>query len=498
MPQQLSEQEIVQRLVRLRNLERLYAELQGKCRFLETENKSLALEVVELKGLMAAEAKRIEQLQHTVEEFRQIIFGRKKKPPAPPSDPDVFGGNSEQQSRSASSYRRALPSDEDITEIRPLPLSACRKCGTSLTATKTIVRYVEDLRPLSEWKKALKRVTKLLIATGYCHVCHRRVSASPVASQTVSVGENLKGFVAFANVVLRLSYGQTNDLLQTLAGFKVSDGELDNILWEQAAKLAPEYEQIKLRLNSEPANHYDETSWPTQHGQQGNYAWVKASSQTEEAIFVLGQSRGKGNLHHLTGPPEQVGISDDYGAYRKAFKIHALCWAHPHRKFKDLTAADYLTDSQRTRARVTYQSFAALYQKVRTVCATPFVREERLTILPKLEADFENIATLQADDPQKLLTLKDSLRKNQAAYFVCVTTPGVSPDNNKAERTLRHLVLKRKNSYGSKTQRGADASSILYSVLLSLWRTSKDNFFAEYQRFLQQTTSLQTTASQLA
>jgi hypothetical protein len=503
MSKSLSEQEIARRLTELRNYQQLYPKLQEKCRLLEEQNHLLKAQAEQQDKLIAGQAKQIELLQNTVEELKRIIFGRKSKPPGnPPADLESLSSNSSsaKQPRPASSYRRPTPPETEITHTQTFVFkdNACPSCGGYLTAVKKVVRYVEDLLPLSEWKKALKRVSRMLITTGYCKACHKRVAATAISPQLVSLGENLKGFVTFANVILRLSYGQVNDLLNTIAAITISDGEQDNILYQQAGLLHPEYEQIKLRLNSEPANHYDETSWPTQKGKYGDYAWVKASSLTEEAIFLIGQSRGKGNLNNLKGPPQQTGITDDYGAYRKAFKIHALCWAHPLRKFRDLTEAGYLTDAQRTSAIATYRSFAGLYEKARTVRATPFVLSERLKILPELEADFKKIFRPHKNDPQKLLTLKESLHKNMTCYFICVTTPGVSPDNNKAERTLRHLVLKRKNSYGSKTQKGADASSILYSVLLSLWRTSKDKFFEQYQRLLKQTKGLQTTALRLA
>jgi hypothetical protein len=499
----LSEQEVAQRLIKLRNFERLYPALQDKCRLLEEQNQLLKAQAQQQAKLIAGQAKQIELLEHTVEEFKRIIFGRKQQPPKdPPADSDNSSdsGGFDKQTRPGSSYRRGVPADDEITDTPTFTFkgNACENCGTPLTHIKNIIRYVEDLLPLCEWSRALKRVSRMLITTGYCSCCSKRVAAKVISPQLVSLGENLKGFVTFANVILRLSYGQVNDLLKTIANISISDGEQDNILYEQADKLQPEYQQIKLRLNSEPANHYDETSWPTQKGKYGDYGWVKASSITEEAIFVLGQSRGKGNLNNLKGPPQQAAVTDDYGAYRKAFNIHALCWAHPLRKFRDLTEADYLTDVQRTSAISTYRSFAALYAEVRTVCVAEFNLAERLKILPELEAEFEKIFQPHENDPQKLLTLKESLRKNMPCYFVCVTTPGVSPDNNKAERTLRHLVLKRKNSYGSKTQKGADASSVLYSVLLSLWRTSKEKFFEQYQRLLNQTKDLQTTTLKLA
>ena len=502
MSQGLSDQEIAQRLSKLRNLEQAYPALQQKCRFLELENKALKAEIVQLKGVIAQQSLQIEKLSNTVEELQRIIFGRKSKPPKTeaPSNTNHSGNGSsgENLQRSATSYRRSIPAEDEITETELFTFSTCPHCGTSLSVVKTIVRYMEDLLPLLQWKKALKRVTKMLITTGYCQMCKKRVSPHRIAPQPVVLGENIKQFATFATIILRLSYAQVNDLLRTVADLAVSDGELDNILYAQADTLRSEYEQMKIRLNSEPANHYDETSWNVQKGSHGNYAWVKASSTTSEALLLMGRSRGKGNLDNLKGPPEQTGITDDYGAYRNAFRVHALCWAHPHRKFRDLTQAEYLTDSQRRRAIATYQAFAQLYQAVRQCCVAEFNEEQRREVLPALEAEFETIWKPHPDDPHKLSTLKESLRKNQSCYFVCVTTRGVPADNNKAERTLRHLVLKRKNSYGSKSQKGADASSILYSVLLSLWRTSKNRFFQEYQNLLEQTKTLQITASPLA
>ena len=57
---------------------------------------------------------------------------------------------------------------------------------------------------------------------------------------------------------------------------------------------------------------------------------------------------------------------------------------------------------------------------------------------------------------------------------------GIPIDNNKAERALRHLVIKRKISFGSKTQRGAETTSILASVILSLKWNNPENWFKTY------------------
>ena len=52
--------------------------------------------------------------------------------------------------------------------------------------------------------------------------------------------------------------------------------------------------------------------------------------------------------------------------------------------------------------------------------------------------------------------------------------------NNQAERSLRHLVLKRKISFGSLTKRTAENLAVLLSVLMSLRQRYPSNFFGEY------------------
>jgi hypothetical protein len=64
---------------------------------------------------------------------------------------------------------------------------------------------------------------------------------------------------------------------------------------------------------------------------------------------------------------------------------------------------------------------------------------------------------------------------------VCILVPWIPADNNKAERSLRHLVLKRKNCNWSINKKSATYMSINYSVLLSLYWKSPIQFFSKYK-----------------
>ncbi len=153
------------------------------------------------------------------------------------------------------------------------------------------------------------------------------------------------------------------------------------------------------------------------------------------------------------------------------FEVHQLCWAHPHRKLRDLKDSNTLAQEKREHCRNAFERFATLYCEVRETRATPFVLREREEKKVVLMEQFDIIATAHPDDPLKLAKIKKRLRERKEQYFTCVIREGIPTDNNKAERALRHLVLKRKISFGSKTQAGADTLSIIASVLLSLkWR----------------------------
>ena len=127
-----------------------------------------------------------------------------------------------------------------------------------------------------------------------------------------------------------------------------------------------------------------------------------------------------------------------------------------------------------------YQQFAHLYTEVREIIARPFDQEERARMREKFLKQLTYIAQPDPIDPHKLATLKASLHKNSTSYFTCLLHQNIPPDNNKAERALRHLVLKRKISFGSRTQAAANTMSILASVLLSLWWRKPQHFFQEY------------------
>lgn len=458
----LSENEVRQRLIRLYNLENLHTKARERIVSLEKENKILRQRVKDLEDQNKDLNTKIETLSFQFEQIKNKLFG--KKPVI-----ERILHTKERVIRDISSYQRPIP--EYATETKLHPVTECDYCHGSLRRKSVRIFYEEDI-PLP----IQKTVVRHEVWIGYCTTCKQQSSGYPVPSKKVVLGENVKKYVCILSIANRFSHSQIQGHLNDVFSLDISIGEIGNILYTEANNLRPEYQTLKESVISQTATHYDETSWDVQKEEQGKFAWVATGTENNDTVFSLGRSRGKGNIYDIGRA--KVGISDDYGAYRNSFEEHQLCWAHPNRKFRDLSESIEIIEEKREYCKSTYLKFRKLYRDIREKTGTE--------ISPHLKTKFKNIFNQISEshsmDPTPLSKLKISLQKNREKYFTFLKYPSIPIDNNKAERALRHLVLKRKVSFGSKTQKGAETTSILASVILSLKWNHPNDWFQKYMK----------------
>lgn len=457
---QLTPEEIKHRLIRMRNLEYLYGKARERIALLETENRQLKERITELEKRDSDKNAKIEAFAFQLEQIQNRVFGKK-------SPTLRIALKREREERDASSYRRPIP--KRITETKRHPVSACAHCAHTLTRRAVKTFYEEDL-PVPIQTTVIRHE----VETGYCPSCTRVSSGCAIPSKKSVLGEKVKKYICLLSIGSRLSHQQIKDHLKDVFSLSVSLGEVGNILKGEADTLRPEYERLKKSVTNQAAVHYDETGWKVATEEQGKFAWVAAGAENNDTVFSLGKSRGKGNIAELG--TASLGISDDYGAYRNAFPEHQLCWAHPQRKLRDTAESAEIPEERRKQCRDAYRHFSSLYRRIRAAIGT-VVSSRRGQ---RWRNEFSLLSAPHACDPSPLSKLKESLRKNKEKYFTFLNHPHIPIDNNKAERCLRHLVLKRKISFGSKTQRGAETTSILASVILSLKWNDPENWFRRY------------------
>ena len=157
---------------------------------------------------------------------------------------------------------------------------------------------------------------------------------------------------------------------------------------------------------------------------------------------------------------EEALVSDDYGAYRTLSKDHQLCWAHLIRHFRDVASHPDFGEAEIHTLRTTYQEIKATYHATKEACTGL----DPKGALPTLTKRLTNVATSTPLDPAPVTRLKTTLLRNIPKYFTCLLFPTITLTNNAAERSLRHLVLKRKISFGVQSHKGAEMMSTLFSV----------------------------------
>jgi hypothetical protein len=481
--QKLTDAQITQKLQEGRNYKRLYYELKGKYDELRVENTQLKTLLAEQKAMFEAI---IETQNARITELETMVFGRKKRPrsggghtaPKPPP-------------RDAASYRRPKPSEDDITSEEHHAIDACHHCGGPLSDKETYTRYIEDIILAALDNLARFRTTeKHTIERGYCVSCGKFSSAQDVRGSEVTLGPNVRSLVCYLVTLGDHSYSQVIRLLWDLYHFKISDGEITNILDDRRRELLPEYERLKDSIRAGPAVHMDESRWRIQSEHAG-YAWSMSSTTSSDVVFKLAESRGMGNaedllgLHSTTGHLAAeafvgIGITDRYPGYKHLFARHQICWAHLQRTAKDLTHLQCLGTAKLKHVTMFYRNLAAVYSAIRVYQEEPFDETKRQAQAEQLLERTKRLCVPHRLDPKKLRDLKAGILEYQDCLFICLTVDGIPADNNRAERDIKQLVIKRRKSLGSKTAKGARTLEVLLSVCISLYKRDRDTFFANF------------------
>lgn len=482
----LEGKELYRRLQEARNAKKLLTAAGQKIESLEKMVAFLNESAKQKDALIMLQKNTIEKQALRIEYLERAVFGKSKGDSGDSTDNDVKGGGAskkkkDRKPRDPKTYQREIPKDDKVTNTNHYPLHECPDCHTPLTDKKTVERYIEDIVLVDALNNLLKTVEKQLIETGLCRKCRKRKNAKPINGSVVTLGENTKIMVVYLSVVMRMSYEQVRNILRDIYHMKISDGEIENIMEEHGNLLTPAYEAIEKALLKQPT-HKDETTWKTVKKAEGNYSWIETGAETTDTKFLFGKSRGGGNAKKLHNNNTQVCVTDDYGGYDFIpDEKHALCWSHPLRKLRDLAESTVITGEAKENCKKTYEEFRKLYKELDEY---PGTFEERREKKEAYIIRFREIASIDVHDCARLKTYKQTLQKNEKKYFVCIDQKGVPMDNNKAERRLRHIVLKRKISLGSKTGKGAEILEKIYAVVMTWWWRDPINFIANYRNLL--------------
>lgn len=257
-------------------------------------------------------------------------------------------------------------------------------------------------------------------------------------------------------------------------------GSVNTLRKEASDAVASCVDQAKLYVQQQPVVGADETSFD-----QGNIdgcnpkqrqAWLWVAVTPLVTFFEIALTRCTQAAQTLLGE-NFAGIltSDRHGAYNWVdLERRQLCWAHLRREFLKISERPGVSKELGTALVKQQEKLFELWHRVRDgtltrcdfVCLVKDIRDSIKVTLHEA-SDYE-VGTREKTPLAKTVRTCRQLLKVESAMWLFVTTPGVEPTNNAAERAIRPAVLWRRTSFGSQTQAGSAFVARMLTVVTTL------------------------------
>ena len=337
-------------------------------------------------------------------------------------------------------------------------------------------------------------ITEHVIFKRYCVSCKERFYPKPDLTSSVigshRIGINLMALISTMKEELRLPIEKIKNHLQVFYHLKLSEGEIVKISHKVASFGKSQYEEIKQKILSSPVIHADETGG-RENGRNG-YFWN--FSNTTHQFLAYRHSRGSKVVREVLGVDgenfEGVLTTDFYAAYNEYSGFHQRCWVHYLRDIHGLEE-EYPNDKI---LKTWSKDIHRIYEKAKQYAGPPDnvpiglqeqMREEEEALFKK---QLTNICTPYLGQQTVFSTLNARALKYISELFTFIRFPNILSDNNLAERSLRHIVVSRKISGGTRSKKGSETKSVLAS-LFGTWRLQNLNPFEQTRNLLLQASS---------
>lgn len=425
---------------------------------------------VELERRIAELEARIAQLERLLEQATRTAKrqaapfskGEAKKDPKPPGrkpGPDY-----------GTPAFRAAPPPSKIDEVHEAVLPArCPSCGGRVHETHVAGQYQVEIP-----RKAIYR--KFNVHVGECTCCGRRVqgrhalqTSDALGAAASQLGPDLQSTLVQLNKDAGLSHGKSARLMNTSFGIELSRGGSVQAMMRAARRCEPMYRAIMKAMPKQKAITPDETGWRI----GGSLAWLHVFVASCITCYVIDRKRGVEVAESVLGSDYTGGlIHDGWAPYDRFWQaIHQSCLAHLLRRCGEMIEAasrgavrfprqvkELLGDALDLRDR--HEACEVSDHGVAIACG-------------RLERRLDRLLAWERSDPANERLAKH-LARHRDQLFTFLRHPGLDATNWRAEQAIRPAVVNRKVWGGSRTHTGAQAQSILMSVLRTCAQQHRD------------------------
>jgi transposase len=405
------------------------------------------------------------------------------------------GSENKKGGASSKKRRRKLEIPENIerqTEIHDLSEAEkiCPCCGKDMCQIGKDITEKADLIPA-------KLIAKQDIYLKYAckdSACDGKPKQAPrpeTAIGKVMATTALMAFIAAQKYNLGVPLYRLEDLFANL-GIKISRCLMSLWMIKVAEALRPIYLTLEENLLARDYIHIDETGLqvlqePGKSATSKSYMWVRRSGESRGPPIILydyDASRSSKVAARLLRGFKGYLQSDDYVGYTTVDNsseniTHLLCWDHSRRYFWEAYQAIPMKKRKNSASEQALKLIKKLYKlekgiknktdeeilKVRTT--------EAREVLNKLKNLCDHHRPSLGSDTPTAKAI-DYMTDNWEKLQIYLEVPFLNISNGPAERAVRPFALGRKAWLFCKTPRGAEASAILYSLVVTAKANGRD------------------------
>jgi transposase len=358
-----------------------------------------------------------------------------------------------------------------IDAVQQHAYEACPKCGGPVELLPTPAEVVQQVELVA--KPTL--VTEHQSRTCRCAACKKDFvrPLPPNIAKTGLFGPRLTAFVAYLKGACHASYGTIQNLLRETCGLSIATGTLAKLCQKVSRSLAPAYDDLLQQIPQQTALHIDETG----HCENGKRCWTWVFRAPQFTLFQITESRSGDILDRVLGEAfSGTLLSDYYSVYRSYLAAHPLahaqfCLAHFVRDAKYLQTLP--AEEDRKFGAELLAELDGLFQVWHgrgkfaddaTFRATLVAQGEKLV----------RVATEQAPDTSESWALAKRFREHASQYLRFTHTPGIEPTNNAAEQAIRYVVIDRRVTQGTRSERGRNWCQRIWTTIATCRQQGQD------------------------
>lgn len=352
---------------------------------------------------------------------------------------------------------------------RSVQVSAPKQCphcsSTALTPVEDPLEHIqEDIvlvpSPL---------VTRYIHEQAFCTHCRRPVvQAAADEILHTPIGPVAKATAMYLRYEIGIPYRKVVEIFKILFGLSYVPASLVGFDKKAAKMGEPIYADLREKIRESKMVHADETSW--RNDGIGHYVWFAGNENL--AFFHIDRHRSAEVAKSIFGKNfAGTLVRDRYAAYNGIGAHWQACLAHIITTVKEIkrehtllpeTEKDQWVDPFTGRIKDLFSKTCDIGQKLKSGTMTQQSARQTEKMLRK-----ELIASCRQP---LLFKPAETLRKylvgpEQKNLFTFLRISGVPPTNNHAEQSLRKMVIFRKVSFGTRSDKGLKSHSIIPSLV---------------------------------